>query len=169
VDAKFNHLRTLEELLNYWNVSWEAQTEKCADTPATNAWCAKMLTFSVPEWPMATAGTMAKVRKTRFFMAQEPIQSPFAILPGHLRALAPHQGLGWWNFGHDAISHDFITIREDMYSDNQYVKDGKFKRYNKDKEVRCIVYNFDTNQFSPHDVETLLSFSLDFLIVQSCI
>ena len=39
-----------------------------------------------------------------------------------------------------------------MLSDTQYVKDGDFKRYNKDKEVRCIVYNFDTNQFSPHDV-----------------
>ena len=162
VDAKFNPLRTLEELLNYWNASWTAQTEKCEVTPATNAWCAKMITFYTTDWPIATAGTMAKVRKNRQ-TAQEPIQSPFVILPGHLRAIAPHQGLGWWNFGHDA-THDFIAIREDMYSDSQYIKDGKFKRYNKDKEVRCIVYNFDRDQFSPQDVERfILRLDLDIV------
>jgi hypothetical protein len=121
-----------------------------------------MLTFNVQEWPMATAATMAKVRKTRF-MAQETIQSPFAILPGHLRALGSHQGLGWWNFDHDS-SHDFISLREEMLSDNLYVKDGSFKRYNKDKEVRCIVYNFDTVEFTPNDVvRHIIRLSLDMV------
>lgn len=39
-----------------------------------------------------------------------------------------------------------------MLSDNLYVKDGSFKRYNKDKEVQSIVYNFDTIEFTSNDV-----------------
>jgi hypothetical protein len=109
VDASYQRLRSLGDLLHHWNISWQAQAGKYAETQSTTAWCAKSMSFYVQDWPTATAKSMAEVQKKKF-IPREKIRSLFAILPGYLRALGPHQGHGWWNFGQNT-QHDFLTIR----------------------------------------------------------
>jgi hypothetical protein len=150
VGAGLRQLSSLGELLQHWTTSWQAQAIKYTDSPSTTAWCAQTLPFDVREWPIATAVTMANVRKTRF-VSKEPIRSPFAILPGYIRALGPHQGHRWWNFNNNS-RHDIHAIHAEMIADHRHAKNGVFKRFSKQKEVRCIIYNFDTIQFSPDDV-----------------
>jgi hypothetical protein len=93
---------------------------------------------------------MAEARKKQF-IPREKARSPFAILPGYLRALGPHQGRGWWNFG-QTTQYDFLQLRQDILNDDRHVKDGEFKRFSKNKEVRCLIYNFDIGRFTPEDV-----------------
>jgi hypothetical protein len=158
VQATHNQLRSLGEILQHWDASWKAQASSYSDTPASSAWYAKTLPFNVQDWPIATAVTMSNVRKQRF-QPRENIQSPFAILPGYLRALGPHQGEDWWNFGLDT-RHDLLALRTAMIFDDRYAKNGAFKRYTKLKEVRCLIYNFDTSQYTAEDV---VAFILDEL------
>jgi hypothetical protein len=151
VDTTYKRIRSLGELLHRWNLSWQAQAGTYAETQATSAWCAKTMTFFVQDWPTATAKSMAEVRKKQF-IPKEKIRSPFAILPGYLRALGPHQGLGWWNYGENS-HHDVLHLRNEMIKDERFAKNCEFKRFSKTKEVRCLLYNFDTDQFTPQDVK----------------
>jgi hypothetical protein len=86
-------------------------------------WVPPMYSVYAEKWTMATVSSMnnARLPITR---RRQPVFSPFAVLPRHVRATAPHQGTTWWEVGPTNPRYDFLQLRQDTLNEATNLCDG---------------------------------------------
>jgi hypothetical protein len=125
-------------------------------TAAETAFNPTMLSVYESNWTMATAATMREAKLPESQRASVPL-SPFHLLPPYIRATGPHQGLDWWKILPNYEPYDFLEVAHNLKRDHANVDKGEWITIDPDKNVRCILYNWDANMYSPGDVTGSLS------------
>ena len=120
-------------------------------TAMDSAYTPETLSCYSTNWQMTTASLM-EAFKLPLQRRPAVALSPFSVLPPHIRATGPHQGLEWWEIHPGNPDYDAIDIKERMMKDPKLYAGGKFSVVDPDLNVRCIVYNWDTINFTTLDV-----------------
>ena len=150
VGSVYRHAASLYSLLKAWVEIWNTNGSKYKEQPSKSAWVSPTYSMYPQQWSLATTDTMGDARRPEHKQRQK-IRSPFLVLPPHIRALAPHQARFWWKFGLED-RNDFLLLRETMLDNPLHATDGKFHAIDKKREVRCLIYNWDSVNFDSDDV-----------------
>ena len=150
VGSVYRHAASLYSLLKAWVEIWNTNGSKFKEQPSKSAWVSPTYSMYPQQWSLATTDTMGDARRPEHKQRQK-IRSPFHVLPPHIRALAPHQARFWWKFGLED-RNDFLLLRETMLDNPLHATDGKFHAIDKKREVRCLIYNWDSVNFDSDDV-----------------
>ena len=114
-------------------------------------WVPPTYSLYADNWKIASVASMNDARKPINRRAR-PVISPFVVLPSHVRATAPHQGKSWWEVGPTNPRYDFLQLRQDTLNEVSNLCDGAFRTFDKGKNVRLLVYNWDTVNYNAEDV-----------------
>jgi hypothetical protein len=120
-------------------------------TAALSGWAPPIYSIYSDLWQMATAATMNDARVPLFRRTRQTL-SPFEDLTPFLRATGPHQGREWWTIENDDRTYDFLALRERIMSKPDNMHAGELIRISPNKYVKWVVYNWDTDLFTPRDV-----------------
>ena len=156
----YNSALTPEKRLNSLYYLMEEVEERRRNKAATykerahkSNWVPPTYSFYAEKWTMATVASMNNARLP-VVRRNRPVFSPFVVLPRHIRATAPHQGTPWWEVGPANPRYDFLQLRQDTLNDTTNLCEGKLRTFDEGKNVRILVYNWDTVNYNAGDVNS---------------
>ena len=99
-----------------WWTRWRDRASRALEhinTAAATAFTPDMLSEYESNWTIATAASMRESRLPESRRASAAL-SPFQLLPAHIRATGPHQGLDWWKILPDYEPYDFLAVAHNL-------------------------------------------------------